>query len=367
MKLKIALSILALSVSPLGFAKDNDRFARIILFIPSDAEAPKNFEARLASLAVRSEALLSENFERWKHPVERSEIFARNDNGTMKVTLVKSDLLNPKGRGALPEVREKAISGAKKQLALKPGGPPVIWWIFYDYPEVKGFQGGARGSGGIAINAYPKGDDLIRVKTELAGGDLAEMAIKGTIHEFGHALGLPHIGPRPGLKLGNSLMGPINRAFWRKSGTTDVRVYINEASIVALWKHPVFRKEASPNPRMPARFSVGNLDITESRNGKTTVIKGELSAGNSAHSVIVLDSERGTFGDYWARSYASAVDPDTGGFEVSITEPFETGTLFLGFAFENGMNTSDGKRPFQQGSSVEISYVTKGGRRIFKK
>jgi|GEM_PF-1245359 hypothetical protein len=32
---------------------------------------------------------------------------------------------------------------------------PVIWWIFHDYEGVKGFQDGARGTGGIAINAYP--------------------------------------------------------------------------------------------------------------------------------------------------------------------------------------------------------------------
>jgi hypothetical protein len=32
---------------------------------------------------------------------------------------------------------------------------PVIWWIFHDYEGVRGFQDGARGTGGIAINAYP--------------------------------------------------------------------------------------------------------------------------------------------------------------------------------------------------------------------
>ena len=72
-----------------------------------------------------------------------------------------------------------------------------------------------------------------------------EMAIKGTIHEFGHALGLPHIGPRPGVKLGNTLMGPTNRVFCSRTGPDDPRVYLSEASAAALWKHPVSRKEST--------------------------------------------------------------------------------------------------------------------------
>jgi len=264
-------------------------------------------------------------------------------------------------------LRKKAIAGATKQLGLKAGGTPVIWWIFYNYPDVKGFQGGARGSGGVAINAYPKGDDLIGIETELAEGNLADMAIKGTIHEFGHALGLPHIGPRPALKLGNSLMGAINKAFWRKSGSNDVRVYINEASSVALWKHPIFQKEATPNPKISAKVAVGDLQVAESKDGISIVIKGKLSAKNPAHSVITLDSEQGRYGDYWARSYVAKIDPDTGEFQISVTEPFEKGTLFLSFAFDNGMTTSDGKQPFQQGSSIEIPYSTENGQREFQR
>ncbi|MCH1407737.1 MAG: hypothetical protein L7V87_01785 [Verrucomicrobiales bacterium] len=111
---------------------------------------------------------------------------------------------------------------------------PVIWWIFYGYERVKGFQDGARGTGGININAYPKGDELIPTDAELATGKLNDMAIKGTIHEFGHALELPHIGPRPEVDLGNSLMGPVNRAYWSRSGFVHVRVYLTQASAFAL-------------------------------------------------------------------------------------------------------------------------------------
>jgi hypothetical protein len=69
--------------------------------------------------------------------------------------LAKGKLLKHDGRAALPEIRKKAVEGASKLLELDAGGAPVIWWIFHDYEGVKGFQDGARGTGGIAINVYP--------------------------------------------------------------------------------------------------------------------------------------------------------------------------------------------------------------------
>ena len=344
----LALSTLcttSLLTTATGIAADSDngRFARIVLFTAADAEPPENYQARLASLALRSEAFFADGFDHWQRPIERQKIFARDAEGKIQVTLVTGELLQPKGRAALPELRKKAVEGATKQLGLKPNGAPVIWWIFYDYPEVKGFQGGARGSGGIAINAYPKGKDLIDVDTDLAEGVLNEMAIKGTIHEFGHALGLPHIGPRPALDLGNSLMGPINKAFWQKAQSDDTRVYLNEASAAALCKHPIFRKEALLNPKMPKDIEVENLEVSESPDRKQVIVRGTLKTGtggdakvSAAHSLIVLDSERGQYGDYWCRSYVAPIDPASGKFEVSVSEPYAKGTLFLSFGFDNG-------------------------------
>ncbi|MEM7014009.1 MAG: hypothetical protein AAF585_21325, partial [Verrucomicrobiota bacterium] len=262
-------------------AEDNDRFARLVLFIPEEAEPQPNYQERLGSLALRTEAFFAQWMKHWERPIERSQIFARNEDGAIDVTLVKSDLLNSNGRAALPEIRRKAVMGATKQLEISQNGIPVIWWVFYDYPGVQGFQGGARGAGGIAVNAYPKGEEPIDLEAELAEGALSEMAIKGTIHEFGHALGLPHIGPRPSIDLGNTLMGPINRVFWQRSGSDDVRVYLSEASAAAVWKHPIFRSEKTPEPSMPAKISVKDLKVKESENGKRIVISGTLSADQS--------------------------------------------------------------------------------------
>lgn len=359
----LLLALTALSSG--STAAENDRFARIVLFVDSDTPSPENYEARLASLALYVEAFFEDGLEHWERPIERTDIFARDTDGNIQVTLVKGKLLNPKGKAALPDLRKKATDGASEKLGLKPRGAPVIWWVFYDYEGVKGFQGGARGTGGIAINAYPEGEGLIDVDAELAEGNMNDMAIKGTIHEFGHALGLPHIGPRPDVGRGNSLMGPINRVFWKQTESDDVRVYLTEASAAALWRHPVFQKERTLNPKMPAKVAVEGLTYNESEDGKSIVIMGTLRSNEPAHSVIVYDSERGQFGDYWGRTYVAPIDSDTGGFEATISAPHVSGTIFISFNFETGINTVDGRKPFQQTGSPVLRYTGTAGQREF--
>lgn len=360
-----SLILLALLfTTALSSAAPNDRFAQIILFIEEGAEPAKNYQERLNSLALRTEAFFSSELKRWKRPVERAQIFARDEKGNVRISVVKGTLLNPAGRAALPELNNMAIDGAAKQLGLKKSEPPVIFWIFYDYPGVKGFQGGARKSGGVAVNKYPASEKLIDLKADLASPALNETAIKGTIHEFGHALGLPHIGPRPGRKLGNTLMGPINKVYWRRTESEEPRVFLSEVSAAALWKHPIFKKETTPNPKMPAKVKIKDLTFSSSDDQKTIIIKGKLNSDQKAHTIVALDSERGKFGDYWERPYTAAVDAE-GNFKLEITEPWTQGTIFLSFCFENGVNTSDGKKIFQQNSSVSRSYSTKDGKRVF--
>jgi hypothetical protein len=202
----------------------------------------------------------------------------------------------------------------------------------------------------MAINAYPPGDGIFDSTPDLAAPEFAAANVKGTVHEFGHALGLPHIGPRPGLKLGNSLMGPVNRAFWGKSGTDDTRVYLSEVSAAMLWRHPLFQPDATATPEQPDDLEVKGL----------IVISGQLVSGQSAHSAVLLDSERGRFGDYWARPYSSSIDQQAGRFSITIAEPFRSGTAYLSFSFKNGL-TSDGDKSFQRGSKLEVTYQGEPG------
>lgn len=351
-------------LAPTALTANNDRFARIVLFIPAETDAPEHYEQRLGSLAIRTELFLAKWMKHWNRPIERSQIFARNDDGSIAVTLVKGTLTNANGRAALPEIRSTALEEASRSLPFKVSDHSV-WWIFYNYPGVKGFQGGLRKSGGVAINAYPKGAGLIDPKLDLAAPAMVEQSIKGTIHEFGHALGLPHIGARPALNLGNTLMGPVNRAYWKKFDGQDPRVHLSEASAATLWKHPVFKTKASPDPNMPKNFKVTGLTVTESENKQQVIVQGTLKTSVPAHTVIVLDSERGQFGDYWARSYTSPIDPKTGQFKITLDAPYANGVLFLSFSLTNGTTTSDGTQPFQRGCSLTVPYSTKDGSRHF--
>ena len=144
-----------------------------------------------------------------------------------------------------------------------------------------------------------KGDELIPTDAELATEKLNDMAIKGTIHEFGHAPGLPHISPRPEVDLGNSLMGPVNRDYWSRSGSDDVRVYLTQASAFALCKHPIFRKQRTPNPSYPREMKFENLQFKEADDEKNILVTGSLKSSDPAHSAIVYDSECRQIGDYF--------------------------------------------------------------------
>ena len=321
---KLVLAIATVTVfADYAEAKSNEFSARVVLFIPEDAEPPEGYERRLGSLAKRAESFFAKWMKLWNRDIERETIFARNEDETIQVTLVKGTLKNAAGRAALPEVRRLARDGAMAKLGLS-ANDEVVWWIFYDYPRIRGFQGGGNTSGGTAINAYPPGVGEISQELDLASPELAETAIKGTIHEFGHALGLPHIGPRPGLKRGNSLMGPVNRAYASKAQTGDTRVYLNEASAAILWKHPIFRAEEKPSPKIPQRVEISDLSATEQNGGKAITVCGNLRSDQSAHSALLFDSARGRFGDYGTRAYVGAVD-EPGRVSGPGVEPVERG------------------------------------------
>jgi len=348
--------LLALAAIP-ATAADNDLSAHIVLFHAVDQKPPVEHAARLASLGEYTEAFLAKEMRRWKKSIERTKIFARDAKGKIRVTVVSGKLAST-GRDALPQINIRAMREAGKQLRI-PSGRPVVWWVFYDYPDVKGFRGGARGMGGMAINAYPAGEGALDLTQDLASPEFATAAIKGMVHEFGHALGLPHIGPRPGRKLGNSLMGPVNRAYWGKTGSDEQRVYLSEVSAAMLWKHPIFQVSKSEEPE-PVKIETENLKAHEV-DGQI-VIEGIVSAENKAHTAVVLDSERGRFGDYWARPYVGKIDPQSGEFRVVIEEPYNRGMLHLSFSLVNG-STTDGTKPFQRGSDLRFSYQGKSGSR----
>ncbi|MDV6032581.1 MAG: hypothetical protein F9B45_21350 [Phycisphaera sp. RhM] len=67
-----------------------------------------------------------------------------------------------------------------------------------------------------------------------------KLTLKGCIHEFGHGLGLPHIGPKVELGKGNTVMGPVNRIYAYHKMPNRTKAYLSEASAAILSTHPVF-------------------------------------------------------------------------------------------------------------------------------
>ena len=341
----------------------NDRlYARIILFIPENTRPPQGYDVRLNSVGTRAEAFFGEWLEHWGREVERTEFFVRNEDGNIQVTLVKGKLKDPKSNQVLEDLRSQAIQGAKSQLGIGQR-TKVLWWIFHAYPGAKGYVGGGNTSYGSAINEYPPGKGAINQRLDLASRKMADLKIKGMIHEFGHALGLPHNGPRPDLRLGNSLMGPINRFFAAKNNSNDTRVYLNESSAAMLWKHPIFRRQTPPKPVMPSLVNVTGLSATEQPNGMLKV-QGMLKSNQKAHTAVLFDSGNNKFGDYWSRSYVGEIENEK--FEIVVQDPFDEGTLLLSFCFNNGINTADGRSQFSRKSVIEIPYRGRKGNRKFE-
>ncbi|MEN8715155.1 MAG: hypothetical protein ABF384_09625, partial [Verrucomicrobiales bacterium] len=61
-----------------------------------------------------------------------------------------------------------------------------------------------------------------------------------------------------------------------------------------------------------------NLQFKEADGGKNILVTGSLKSSDPAHSVIAYDSERGQFGDYWARTYVAPIDEKTSAFAVTV-------------------------------------------------
>ena len=341
----------------------NDRFARIVLFVPDDAEIPAGYQERLTAIALRTEAFFADGIAQGGWPVARREIFARTDDD-IEVTVVRGALPEDAvGRKGFPQVGPLAMAGATAALSDQVD-ENTVWWTFYHTPKrvIKGFRGGGDRDGGRAINVYPTADGSITTDVELGDPEMWPLNLKGCVHEFGHALGLPHIGAKPETGLGNTLMGPINRAFASRlpKGTSEPRVYLCEGSATLLAKHPLFVAHGPTPPAGTDHARVNNLSIKDGAGGSIE-ITGKDSGPVAAHSVMILDSDR-RFGDYWSRSYSAKVD-DEGTFHANLDEPFasDQGFITLYVCLNDGRNKAMADK-----GEMRFSYEGKPGSRVFE-
>ncbi len=317
---------------------------RIVLLTPSDLEPPAGVPRRLTRIADATERFLFDGMRRWKYPPAVDRLFARKPDGTVEFVAVKGDRPASDTSYYRASCRGDAIERAKRQLQID--GEGHIWWVFLyvgDRPKrFSGWEGaGSPRDGGSAIVNYDTIPGEIRPDLNPSAGFNGDYFLKGTIHELGHAFGLPHIGPDPALGLGNSLMGANNDVYAERKYPKPDRCYLTEASAAMLWKHPAFSGSVKDRQRQPA-VKLADYRPTYGKSSDRITLAGRLVADMPAHSVVVLDDLGKPEDNYWYRSHVARIDPD-GRFRIAIDGPARAGGHFLMmFCFDNGMTTGDG-------------------------
>jgi hypothetical protein len=333
----------------------------VVLFTPADVAPPKDAVRRLTQVGDYTETFLVKWMKHWGYPPAREKFLDRNPDGTVRVLFVSGKEKRASGKynksGFEAEARQSA--NAKYQL----GQHGHVWWVWVylgDPPlRYESFHGrGTMRAGGTAVVNYHNAPGEIRVADEIAAPFLEAFALKGAIHELGHALGLPHNGPLDKQPLGMPLMGATIRNYRRNTGKNETRGYISQAEAAMLWRHPVFTGTTKDRNVTP-EFTVAGLSTTYDAT-KRVRLRGLLKADYAAHSVVVFDSVPGVHENYWQKPYVGRIAAG-GQFEVAITEPSgKNGTLQLLFCFQNGASSGN-SQTYGIASMLEKPYRATGG------
>jgi hypothetical protein len=329
----------------------------VVLFTPADVMPPEDAVRRLTQVANYTEVFLVKWMKHWGYSPAREKIFDRDPDGSVRVLFVTGKEKLASGRyhksGFEAEVRQQATP----KYGL--GQHRHVWWIWVylgDPPlRFEGFKGGGNvRTGGTAFVNYLNAPGEIRITDELGSPFLVQFALKGAIHELGHAFGLPHVGPLEKQPLGRPLMGANIPNYRKRTGSSETRGYLSQASAAMLWRHPIFSGTARNRGAMP-KFNVSGLTATYDAATKSARLRGVLKSDQVAHSAVVFDSVPQVHEAYWQKPYVARVGKD-GRFEVNITEPSgRTGTLRILFCFENGAISGDGKT-YGIGGALEKPY-----------
>lgn len=362
----------SLLISVPAFGQPKMPNARIVFLTPADVDPPAGVTRRLTQVANYTEAMLVKWMKFWKYPPKRRQIFQRDSDGSVKVLFVKSpDTL---ASGQFPTT-EGNLARKGRQLAMKKyrlSRTQDVWWVWVyigdPLKKYRGFRGSGNAAfGGLSHVNYVNLPGAISPKSDIAAPFPAKLILKGTIHEFGHALGLPHNGPLEKLDLGIPLMGATIRNYQRRTKKRETRSYLTEASAAILWKHPLFTGTPRRRYAMP---QIKWHDIRVENDAKERVVRlsGRVTSNIPVHSVVVFDTVPKIQQTYFQKTYVSRVKQD-GSFEVTISEPIgvrTTGTLKLLACCDNGSVTGNSrKRGFS--SAYDLKYrTTRGGLQLVK-
>jgi hypothetical protein len=337
---------------------------QIVFLTPADVDPPPGVRQRLTQVADCTESLLVEWMKIWDYPPGREKIFQRESDGSGKILFVKSE--NTLASGKFP-VQGGNLSAEGRRLAIEKYKLPQnldIWWVWVylgDPPKrYEGFLGsGNSAQGGLAQVNYVNLPGDISPKDKLAGPFGEELTLKGVIHEFGHALGLPHNGPHEKQDLGMPLMGATIPNYRKQMKNQEQRVYLSEASAAILWKHPVFSGTADRRYAVP-KVQWQDVAVENDIQKRIAHVTGKITTDIPAHTVIVYDQAPDVRGPYFQKAFTARIEKD-GTFKVTISEPVSvptSGSLKLVACCQNGtMTGGDGKGRGLQ-SAYELKYKT---------
>ena len=196
-------------------------------------------------------------------------------------------------------------------------------------------------NGGWAVLNYANLPGKIDPAAGLVSDFHDQLFLKGCIHEFGHALGLPHIGPKVELGRGNTLMGPVTRIYVEQKLPHPTQAYLSEASAAILSAHPIFTGDPSfRNKRPQTKFE--GVEVRYDARAASVTLTGKLTANHQAHRIVVIDDRDDKIGAYWVKGYVSKLN-EQGQFAVSIPRPkICSGKLKILAVYENGVVTGGG-------------------------
>ena len=327
---------------------------RVILFTPADVTPPTGYQSRVDDVAHYAEAFFTRELKRWGH--EKIVMpFRRAADGHVEVTQLRGQKKTAEYKPI--DIRVEVMDHQRLENQL--GGGRQVWWILVysgTPPKADVFLGGfGQEIGGWAVCDLDTAPGRIDPEAELGSDALVDLKLKGMLHELGHGLRLPHIGPLRADNAGNTLMGPTHANFRRVVPQREDRVYLSEAEAAMLSLNPVFRGVPDISQRLP-KVGVQNLkSVVNKRNG-SFVVTGKLVSKERAVYAFVADESAARPGEYWTKTYVGPVTA-TGDFEVIVTEPAESsGQLTTWFGFENGEQTGDGQQRSRE-SGLSLPYI----------
>ena len=317
---------------------------RIVLFTPSDLGVPAGAKERLTKIADSAENFLFAGMKHWGYPAVAKKIFRRETDGSVEVLQVKGELPASNNKYQNPNYAPEIARRAADQYQV--AGQGHIWWVFMylgDRPKRYEDWGGWGNSreGGWAIVNYDTIPGEIRPDLGLDEGFNGKYFLKGTVHELGHAFGLPHAGPDIPLGLGNTLMGPNMDVYEKEKYPKADHVYLSESSAAILWKHPLFSGTDRDRVVQPSVKMV-NYKANYNKAEDCITLTGKLIADQPAHSVVVTEDLGASHDEHWFRSHSARLAPD-GTFQVKFDQPARGDVCYrIRFCFENGFVTGDG-------------------------